>query len=805
MPSAFRPIDPGKVTLAPGSRYAAAQEAGERYVLALDPDRLLAPYREECGVPRYVRPDGTAAHRYPNWESMGMGGHIGGHYLSALAGFWQATRRDVFRARAAYVLDAFDECQRAHGDGYVGGVPDGDRLFAELRKGHVEAQSFDLDGSWVPLYNLHKTFAGILDCARTFHGMSEGRLAMRMARGWGDWWIGLTEGMSEDAFQSMLVCEFGGLNESLAQLGAMTGDDRYVRAARRFDEHVLFGDLSAGRDRLTGMHANTQIPKVLGYDAIASLTGDVAHRTAVDTFWESVTGRRSVSIGAHSVAEHFNPVDDFGPMIVSRQGVETCNSYNMSKLAERRFLNTGEARYLDFYERVLENHILSTVGVNEGGFVYFTPMRPRHYRVYSSVHESFWCCVGSGLENHARYGRLIYAAIEPGQPGHAGSPADGAEEPGLAVNLFVPSSLRWDEAGLLLEQRYGPGDALEDVGRLDLTSAEGGAHGLRLYVRRPWWAEETTYTFEGGVGETSDDDSVPGYDCLHLSWDGHMTVHLRRQVRLGLERMPDGSPWVSVLRGATVMAFRDRAEDIQGLQGDDSRAGHIASGPMRRMGDLPVLVGRGVTAAGHRGDGLLEAEVSVPGTADGEETERTMRIVLEPFAGIEASRYSIYLPWSEDGDVASVRRMLRDIDDRESSYEQRICDEVRCGEQQSEVDHRYEGDFDRQGYVDGRHCRRAMAGGFFGYSIKDWERTGDCLCVVLLPEDANLEYALTVNDVPAGPRVRDEEDGLVIDRYAVEHGALGVGDGMASRVVVSAPRDGEGPRVVRIGLMRGVQ
>lgn len=767
--------------------FTAARDAGARYLLALDPDRLLAPYRIECGdAARAARP-------YPNWESMGMGGHICGHALSALAGYWAESHRAEFRDRARYLVDGLAECQRAAGTGYLCGATDGRCLFARLAAGDVESQSFELDDAWVPLYNLHKLFAGLLDCWTVFATAADDTAAMGLSSTardvvlrLADWWCSIASGLDDEAFQRMLVCEFGGMNESFAQLYELTGNQTYLEQSLRFTDRVFFTPLAHGRDELTGLHANTQIPKVLGYERIAALTGDQRYAKAVDTFWRSVTQKRSVSIGAHSVAEHFNPVEDFSSMITSRQGVETCNSYNMSKLAERLFLSTGEETYLAFYERVLENHIVSTIGVHEGGFVYFTPMRPNHYRAYSSPQLSFWCCVGSGLENHARYGRLIYTTDA---------------EASLYVNLFLSSTLHWRERGVTVSQQWRPVSWNRDEGGLTLRGRTGVSYELTVYVRRPAWCEDVEYDVIDGECDVRRADTGVGYDRLHLAWTGSVQVRINRRVSVRIEAMPDGSRWGSVVRGAQVMALRGDDSDLDGLVGDDSRAGHIASGPVRRFADLPVLEGAAVDCiVPHiRPDGTVDVRVRTWDETDGRWLCHTSTLV--PFPSIEGSRYSLYLPWAEDGDVDATRRMLRDLDAEESSSVRLLCDSVHCGEQQSEIDHEYAGKQDESGREEGRRFRRANENGSFSYLLQDWERTGSVVVVEVLAKDGDCAYDVVFDGVMLSRTDREMRGELLIDRYTVERGSFGRGEDMSARIAIRA-RQEPGPRTIRIGLLR---
>lgn len=439
-------FDPSAVRIHSG-RYEAAQSAAGAYLLSLDVDRLLAPMRREAGLPMIGRA-GAPTEPYPNWESTGLDGHMAGHALSAYVAFAQATDLPEFARRAASLVKGMRECQehmQGLMNGFIGGVPGAVEVFQRLGRGEMQSQAFSLNGAWVPLYNVHKTFAGLLDAWAGLASIDPptASMARSCVVDLANWWCRLTATVDDALFARILVSEFGGLCESFAELYARTGNERYLDMAHRLTDSSVFDPLSHGVDDLTGQHANTQIPKALGWQRIGALTRERRYADAVETFWRSVALRRSVSIGAHSVAEYFHDSADFSPMVTSEQGPETCNSYNMAKLTARMWLRDPRREYLDFYERIMCNHIPSTVNVDDPGFVYFTPVRPRHYRVYSSAQDCFWCCVGSGIENHARYGRLIYAR-------QGGGPLDSHR---LLINLFIGSSLQWSERGLHVKQR----------------------------------------------------------------------------------------------------------------------------------------------------------------------------------------------------------------------------------------------------------------------------------------------------------------------------------------------------------------
>ena len=422
------------------SPFLQAQQTDLHYILALDPDRLLAPFLREAGLQ-------PKAPSYTNWENTGLDGHIGGHYLSALSMMYAATGDTAVYNRLNYMLNELNRAQQTVGTGFIGGTPGSLQLWKDIKAGKIRAGGFDLNGKWVPLYNIHKTYAGLRD-AYIYAGSD---LAHQMLIAFTDWMIDITSGLSDEQMQDMLRSEHGGLNETFADVAEITGDKKYLELARRFSHKLILDPLIKEEDKLTGMHANTQIPKVIGYKRIAELSQDDKNWNhaaewdhAARFFWNTVVNHRSVCIGGNSVREHFHPSDNFTSMLNDVQGPETCNTYNMLRLTKMLYQNSHnpnqtnepDPNYVNYYERALYNHILASQEPDKGGFVYFTPMRPGHYRVYSQPETSMWCCVGSGLENHTKYGEFIYAY----------------RKDTLYVNLFIPSQLTWKEQGIILTQ-----------------------------------------------------------------------------------------------------------------------------------------------------------------------------------------------------------------------------------------------------------------------------------------------------------------------------------------------------------------
>jgi len=523
------------------SPFLSAQQTDAKYILSLNEDRLLAPFLKDAGFT-------PLAPNYGNWESQGLDGHIAGHYLSAVSQLYAATGDTVFKDRITYMLGWLEKCQERNGNGYVGGVPDGKGLWKDIAAGKVSA----IWSRWVPWYNLHKLYSGLEDVWLLTRDERARRIVVRLA----DWCYGLTSGLSDGQMQQMLGNEHGGMNEVFANLSVITGDPKYMVLARRFSHQAILRPLEHREDSLTGLHANTQIPKVIGFMRIGMLSGDSSWEEAAKFFWNTVTQHRTVVFGGNSVREHFNPVDDFSPMLESREGPETCNSYNMLKLTKLLFLSEARSGYMDYYERTLYNHILSSQDP-KGGFVYFTPIRPNHYRVYSSAQESFWCCVGSGMENHGKYGELIYAH------------SDDA----LYVNLFIPSVVNWKEKGLVLTQRT----SFPSAERTGLTVTMRRSQRLVVKLRRPsWLGGEEVVTVNGkGVKAVVGHD---GYIRIDRVWQNNDMIEVSLPMRTRAEALPDGSHWVAFLRGPIVLAAPTGREDLAGLWADSSRWGHIGEG-----------------------------------------------------------------------------------------------------------------------------------------------------------------------------------------------------------------------------------
>ena len=690
--------------------FADAVKANQKYLLALEPDRLLAPFFREAGLEAKARP-------YGNWESSGLDGHTGGHYLSALATMIAAgadTPEGELKRRLNYMVSELGRCQPAVGDGYIGGVPGSRELWPAIASGRVEV----INRKWVPWYNLHKTYAGLRDA----YWLTGNRQAREILVRCGDWCEKVTSGLSDDLMQRMLGQEHGGMNEVLADIYVITGDQKYLRLAQRFNHKAVLDPLKRREDRLTGLHANTQIPKVVGLARIATLTGDQAADSGARYFWENVTGTRSLAFGGNSVSEHFNHPKDFSGMLEHREGPETCNTYNMLQLTKQLFVSRPQAAYADYYERALYNHILASINTERPGFVYFTPIRPQHYRVYSQPDKCFWCCVGTGIENPGRYGEFIYAQATNG----------------LYVNLFIASEITVTNLGLTLRQET----VFPDESRTKLTLKLKQPAEFTLYVRHPSWVAAGAFLVKVNGQSVSVASTPSSYVELRRQWRDGDKVEVELPMQTTVERLPDGSDWVAILRGPIVLASPAGTNDLTGLFANDSRMGHVATGPLVPMDRVPVLLASAGDLPRHikpdAAAGPMRfrlAEVVEPSVSDG--------LPLIPFFRLHNARYQMYWQLTTKEELAARRGRLAVEERANALREANTLDRVTPGEQQPEVEHDFAGEGIETGIFQGRRWRHGRS---FQYTLDTrGEKTVD-LAVTYWGGDRDRNFDVLAND-----------------------------------------------------------
>ena len=678
-----------------------ARDLNIQTLLKYDCDRLLAPYFKEAGLT-------PKAKTYPNWD--GLDGHVGGHYLTAMA-INAATGDAECRRRMEYMIGELQLCADANaknhpdwGKGYVGGMPNSERIWSNFKKGNFGVYF----GSWAPFYNLHKMYAGLRD-AWLYCGNEQ---AKTLFLGFCDWAIDLTAGLSDAQMEQMLGNEHGGMNEVLADAYAITKEQKYLDVAKRFSHRRLLTPMSQRVDNLDNMHANTQVPKVVGFERIAELSGDESYHNAADFFWDIVTGQRSLAFGGNSRREHFPSKEACTDFINDIDGPETCNTNNMLKLTEDMHRRNPEARYADYYELATFNHILSSQHPEHGGYVYFTPARPRHYRNYSAPNEAMWCCVGTGMENHGKYGQFVYT--------HVGD--------ALYVNLFVSSELNWKEKGISLRQETSFPYA--ETSRITMTQGKGK---FPLLVRYPGWVKPGQFEVKVN-GQKVDVISGPSsYVTIDRQWKKGDVIDITFPMHNSIKYLPNVPQYIALMHGPVLLAAKTGTEDLAHLVADDSRFGQYASGKKLPINEAPILINNNIDAIANQlqpvagkplhftfdiEHGTLKI-VNWPAPSNNVQSSMfNLQLELIPFFELHDARYMMYwLALSEDSYKSYLDGLAKQEQERQA-LEARTVDKVQPGEQQPETDHKMETDQSQVGNTNDTFFRDARDGHYFSYLMQ---------------------------------------------------------------------------------------
>ncbi|MCM1450971.1 MAG: glycoside hydrolase family 127 protein [Clostridium sp.] len=708
-------------------------------LLQYDTDRLMAPYLKTAGL----QPKGES---FENW--IGLDGHVGGHYLSACAIHYAATGNEELKRRADYMVDEIARAQEAGGDGYVGGVER--KCWQRVANGDVAA----VWDYWVPWYNLHKTFAGLRD-AWLYAGNDKARASFLALC---DWCVDLVAPLSDKQMEDMLNCEFGGMDEVLADAYQMTGDNKYLDCAKKFSHHWLLDSMAAATDNLDNKHANTQVPKVVGYQRIAELSTDAADAELYDlasrNFWNFVVNDRSLALGGNSRREHFASAADCLSYVEEREGPESCNTNNMLKLTEGLFRMHGDARYVDFYERAMLNHILSTQHPEHGGYVYFTSARPGHYRVYSTPNSAMWCCVGTGMENHGKYGQFIYS--------HQGDTLD--------VNLFLPSKLNWREKGVQIEQvtEFPASEASKIIVHADKPKT------FTLKVRVPGWtpAGQTGIAVNGKRFNHSAEPS--SWASITREWKDGDVVDLQFPFGIALEPLPNAPQYVAIMRGPVLMAANVGADSLDGLLSDDGRWAHIAHGPLKSLFSTPFIIGEKDEALaklqamkpveGKELTYVVDGLFTIPDLdADG----ASRPVVLQPFYSLHDCRYAMYWPMMNSGEYTSFREKARAKEAEALRLDKITVDAITLSEQQPEVDHSLKHRDTSIGNSEGEPWRSSNSRGFMTFTF-DTKGRQDLALMLRLHDADDRDFEILVGDTPICSQAREEgKEGFANHTYAI--------------------------------------
>ena len=517
VPMAAECFDLQDVRLLP-SRFRENMERDSAWMVSIATDRLLHSFRTTAGV--YAGREGgyMTVKKLGGWESLDceLRGHTTGHLLSAYALMYAATGSEVFRLKGDSLVSGLAEVQQAHGNGYLSAFPE------ELINRNIRVTSV-----WAPWYTLHKIFSGLIDQ----YVYADNRQAFEVAKKMGDWAYAKLKPLSEETRRKMIRNEFGGINESFYNLYALTGDERYRWLARFFYHNEVIDPLKEGRDELGTKHTNTFIPKVLAEARRYELEGNTESKSLSMFFWDTMLRRHTFAPGCSSDKEHYFDPAQFSKHISGYTG-ETCCTYNMLKLSRHLFCWDASPQVADYYERALYNHILGQQDPQTGMVAYFLPLLSGAHKVYSTPENSFWCCVGSGFESHAKYAESIYY--------HDGE--------GLFVNLFIPSVLDWKEKGMKVRQETRFPASETTV--LTLSMAEPVRTTFRL--RYPSWSRDVQVRVNGKRVKVR---QQPGsYIAIEREWKDGDRIEATYPMHLTLESAPDNPHRAALLYGPVVLA-----------------------------------------------------------------------------------------------------------------------------------------------------------------------------------------------------------------------------------------------------------
>lgn len=513
------------VRLKEGSMLKTAQDQRLAFLLSVDDDQMLYNFRDAAHL------DTLGAPEMIGWDSPDslLKGHTTGHYVSALALCYGATGDQQILGKLQYMIDELEKVQAAFQElpGYHYG----------FLSGYSEDQ-FDLleeytpyPQIWAPYYTLHKIFAGLLD-AYNHAGLAN---ALAVADKLGDWTYQRLHRLSHEQLVKMwgmyIAGEFGGMNESLAELYRLTQKPEHLQAAKYFDNDRLFFPMLQKIDALGALHANQHIPQVVGALKLYEVSQEDEYYQIADFFWRSVVSAHTYSIGGTGDGEMFQQPN----LIASKLSVdtaETCASYNMLKLTKELFSYDPNVQMMDYYERTMLNHILATTDHDCGGeSTYFMPTSPGAQRFFNPENS---CCHGTGMENHFKYIDAIYYQSTQA----------------IYINLFVASRLKDEATGTDLElsvDETHPENVKITVNRLE----------RKLKIRKPYWSETAAFMI-------NDQPVTPilqdGYYQLQPS-NGD-TVSVTFAIGYRFEQAPDIPTRGSIAYGPYILAVVDDSSEF---------------------------------------------------------------------------------------------------------------------------------------------------------------------------------------------------------------------------------------------------
>ena len=680
-----------------------AMQRDVEYLLQLDPDRLLHRFRLFAGLT-------PKAPIYTGWESETLSGHTLGHYLSACAMYYAATGDVRFKEKTDYVVEELGLCQAARKTGYVGSIPREDSVWNEVSKGNIRTAGFDLNGLWSPWYTLHKVFSGLLDAYLYANNEKAKDVVIKFA----DWTDHITSGLNDEQLQKMLACEFGGMNDALLNVYAITGNKKYLTVADRFYHKAIMDPLANQQDQLSGKHSNTQIPKIIGAARRFELTQDAKDKIISEFFWNTVVHNHTYVMGGNSEYEYLTEAGKLNNHL-SQNTAETCNTYNMMKLTRHLFSWQPNAALFNFYERALYNNILSSQHPQSGMMCYFTPLRMGAKKDFSTPFDSFWCCVGSGIENHVKYGEAIYNRGKDGS---------------VYVNLFIASSLNWKEKNITITQQT----TFPQSESVFLSVNTNKPQKFILRIRKPEWVNTAQFKINKKIIHPALEAN--GYWSISRTWKKEDNVEILLPMQLRTESMPDNPNRIAVLYGPIVMA------------GD---LGTTKPDPVK---GIPVFINE------HKNVTEWVQPVNKNNlTFQAKGVSTTGDITFSPLYQFTDHYYSVYWDQFTTQSWAQQQAAYEAEKERLRKLEERTIDVLRLGEMQPERDHNVTGEKTVSGEDNDRTYRDADERGWFSFQMKVMADTKNTLMLTYWGSERGRKmFDIFADDIKIGTQELNSND-----------------------------------------------
>ncbi len=636
-----------------------ATELNIQSLLNYEPDRLIAKFRLEAGL------EAKAPH-YEGWESNTIAGHSLGHYLSAISLMYQTTGDERFLERVNYIVKELDIAQKADNLGYLGAFPDGKRILEqEVAKGDIRSKGFDLNGIWVPYYTEHKIMAGLFDAYKLCGNQEALQINIKFA----DWLENVVKDLNDSLVQVMLHCEHGGINESLVELYAITGEKRYLDLSHVFHHKVILDSLEVKVDILPGKHANTQIPKLIGLARRYELTGDQGDHDAAEFFWDRVVNHHSYVTGGNGNHEYFGQPDQLSNRL-SDGTTETCNVYNMLKLSEHLFEWNASAEVADYYERALFNQILSSQHPDDGRVIYNLSLEMGGHKEYQDPYW-FTCCVGTGMENHSKYAGSIYYH----------------NDKQLYVSQFIASELNWKEKGIVVKQVTSYPE--QQGTSFEFTCDKPAS--FDLFVRYPFWAQEGITVKING--KTKKIKEKPGsFIRLSKTWKTGDLVEVNIPFSLRIEAMPDNESRIAIMYGPLVMA---------GDLGPENNPN--SNDPLF----VPIFLTEDRNPAN-----WFEPVADQANTFVSKNIGRPVDVTIKPFYSTHERSYTVYWDLFTKETWNQKEQEYKAKLERMKKIKEMTIDFVQLGEMQPEREHNFKGEKAEVGEFKGKKMRESRNGWF---------------------------------------------------------------------------------------------